>query len=151
MKKLTLSFILLSLVFTAGCNNAIVSPIWELPDPTLPHIAINRVDPQWGTAVVYNPEYCEKLGEACGFFRLQAFAHERLSHVLMPEPDDYSFLQEKRADCYAAQYGRANETAAAVAFLLDESQHEGIPINGDPTARAENIRNCAIENNRWVG
>ncbi len=151
MKKLNYFILLLLLVFTTGCNNTIVSPIWELPDPTLTDIAINRVDPNWGTVVVYNPDYCEKLGEACGFFRLHAFAHERLNHVLQPEPEYYTVRQENRADCYAAQNGRANETAAAVEFLLDESRHEGIPISGDPETRAENIKKCAIENNRWIG
>ena len=134
-----------------SCSSAIIEPFWEIQDPSLPYIAMVRADPKWGSAVIYNPKYCEQIGDACGFFRAHEYAHVRLNHRLGP-PMIYPASSEKQADCFAAKYGKPNEIYAAVRFLLevDTSELEW-NLYGDPTQRAEIIRNCAIEAGRWIG
>jgi hypothetical protein len=85
-----------------------ISPLWEIPDPHLQEIAMIRADPHWGAAVIYNPDTCKDIGEACGFFRLHAFAHSHLNHTLLAKPSAYPASLEAQADCWAAKYGKSN-------------------------------------------
>ena len=127
-----------------ACNNyTTISPGWELRDPDLKEIAMIRADPHWGAVVIYNPKTCNEMGEACGFFRLQAYAHKHLNHNLLAEPKLYPNLQLTQADCWAAQYGKSEETRAAIALLENDERDPNWKIHGNPEKRAKNIRNCA--------
>ena len=152
MKKYLIIITLIALSsITTACNKTTVVPFGEIPDPDLPEIAMIRADPKWGTVVIYNPDTCRKIGDACGFFRLHAFSHEKLQHGLLGEPDDYPPLQQAAADCYAAKYGRANEVHAAYLFLKDKERDPDIRVHGDPEERAERIKACAKEKDNWIG
>ena len=135
---LTASFLLLM-----ACNYTPLSPGWELRDPDLKEIAMIRADPHWGAVVIYNPNTCEEMGEACGFFRLQAYAHKHLNHLLLAEPKMYPISEVARADCWAAKYGKSNETRAAIALLENEDRNPDWIIHGNAKKRAENITACA--------
>ena len=141
--------LILSIFVLTSCANNVVSPFWELPDERLDEIAIIFEGRDNAFAVAYNPKTCERIGEACGFFRLQAYAHSVLNHPIYNKPRFYTESLVNEADCWAAQNGRPNEITAAVAFLSDTSLHEGIKINGDPVLRAKTIKHCAIEKNRY--
>jgi hypothetical protein len=135
-----------------SCSNATVVPFWEIEDSNLPDIAMARADPNWGSAVVYNPEYCEQIGDACGFFRAHAHAHIKLNHTLLASPKLYPALQEAQADCFVGKYGKPHEIRGAVKFLLEvDTAVLGRKIYGDPVKLAEAIRKCAMEAGRWIG
>jgi hypothetical protein len=152
MKTILVKIILLfGFLLCISCSNTIVHPYWEIPDPSLPEIAMIRADPHWGTAVIYNPDTCKEIGEACGFFRLHAFAHEHLNHNLLATPSAYPASSETQADCWAAKYGEPNETYAVVQIFLNENIRNKWKIHGDPEQRADTIRTCAIEAGRWTG
>ena len=149
--KITLKKAILfsGIALCSSCSNVYVAPIWEISDPDLDEIAMIRADPNWATVVIYNPVTCKQIGEACGFFRLHAFAHEKLRHGLLGEPDDYPRSQENAADCYAAKYGKPNETYAAYKLFLNKDKSSEWKIHGDPVQRAETVKNCAVETKNW--
>jgi len=134
-----------SLMFCSACNRVTISPSSEIPDPHLDEIAMVRADPHWGAVVIYNPDTCKEIGEACGFFRLHAFAHRHLNHTLLASPKQYPASLEAQADCWAAKYGKTNEVKAVVELFLDENRNPDWKIHGDPLQRAEKIRSCATE------
>ena len=133
-----------------ACSKTI-SPVWEIPDPDLDEIAMIRMDPNWGPAVIYNPNTCEEIAEACGFFRLHAYAHDHLKHTMLGEPDDYPASQEKAADCFAAKYGKPENTRAAYELFLNKDRNPEWKIHGDPEKRAQTIKACASQKNKWNG
>ena len=149
--KLMKTMLFLGVLLCLSCSSAIIEPFWEIQDPSLPFIAMVRADPQSGSVVIYNPNYCEQIGDACGFFRAHEYAHVRLNHPLVA-PVSYPASMEKQADCFAAKFGKPNEIYAAVQFLrkVDTTALEW-RIYGDPAQRAETIRRCAIEAGRWIG
>jgi hypothetical protein len=150
MKTKIVKPILFSLIsLCTACNYTPITPSVEIPDPSLPEIAIMRADPHWGAAVIYNPITCKEIGEACGFFRLHAFAHNHLNHILLAEPDDYPASLEKEADCWTAKYGKASEVQAMVKLLSDKNRNPSWKIHGNLKHRAENIKTCAIEAGKW--
>lgn len=139
-------------VALSSCGRALVAPFWEIEDASLPYIAMIRSDPDWGVAVVYNPVYCEQVGDACGFFRAHAYAHHKLNHTLLVSPAHYPALQEEQADCYVGKTGRPVEIRAAVKFLLEVDPNSlGWTLLGDPVKRAEMVRWCAMKAGRWMG
>lgn len=139
MKQLSL----LVLLFCSACNHTPISPGWELRDPDLKEIAMIRADPHWGAVVIYNPDTCKDIGDACGFFRLHAYAHKHLNHTLLAEPENYPASQESQADCWAAQYGKPGEIRAAIDFLNSEIRNPDWKIHGNAKNRAEKISACA--------
>jgi hypothetical protein len=141
--------LIISSLLCASCNSVIITPYPEIPDPYLDEIAMIRKVRASGTAVIYNPDTCREIGEACGFFRLHAFAHNHLNHLILATPSDYPVSLETQADCWSAKYGKANETYAAVQLFLDEDRNPAWKIHGDTLKRAETIRNCAIEGGKW--
>lgn len=147
----TTTTILLVSLFCISCSHYTVSPYWEIADPYLDEIAMMRPDPNWGTAVIYNPVTCEKIGAACMFFRLHAYAHEQLRHGLLGEPDDYPASQEAAADCWAAKYGKPGDVYAAFVLLTDKQRDPTLRIHGDPEQRAAWIKHCAMETDNWMG
>lgn len=122
---------------------------WEISSPDLPHIAMIRADPRFGSVVVYNSELCKQIGDACGFFRTHAHAHSSLSHQILP-PGGYPDSLEAEADCWAARNAEPGEVTAAVQLLSDENRDPDIPIIGNASERAERIRDCAIESRNWI-
>ena len=133
-----------------SCSGTIVQPFLEIPDPSLSEIAMVRVQPKNIRAVIYNPDTCEQIGAACGFFRLHAYAHGHLNHQILVSPASYPASLETEADCWTAKYGKANETLAIVKLFLEEDVNTKWKIHGDPKQRAETIRSCAIEAGRWL-
>ena len=73
-KLLFMGFTIFSVSCTSGKTAAVISPFWEIPDPDLDEIAMIRADPNWGTAVIYNPVTCQEIGEACMFFRRHRYS-----------------------------------------------------------------------------
>ena len=135
----------LILLMCSACNYTPISPGWELRDPDLKEIAMIRADPHWGAVVIYNPNTCKEIGDACGFFRLHAYAHKHLNHSLLAEPELYPASQLAQADCWTAQYGKPNEIRAAIALLENVDRNPDWKIHGDAKKRAENITACAAK------
>ena len=145
-----------AILHCASCTGAPVTPLWEVADTSLPDLAFVRADPHWGSVVIYNPEYCEQIGAACGFFRTHAYAHVHLFCTVIIQPEDrlamYPPTAEAQADCFVAKHGKANEVYAAVQFLR-EVDVAGLSwkVYGDPVRRADAIRKCAIQGGNWIG
>ena len=145
-KIILLSGFLLSILFTGIAN----AQFWEIPDPALPYIAKVRADPSWGYAVIYNSKICEQIGDACAFFRAHEYAHAFLNHMYLP-PDAYPEFDERKADCWAAQYIKPNEALAAAQLFEDNVGKKDLPLFGDPAQRAQRIRECVKEKGVWIG
>ncbi len=143
--KLLLLFVLTSVLF--ACAPA-TRHIWEVPDKNLKYISLYRAHPEFGTSVVYNPVYCEQIGEACDFFMSQTYAHHVYYDTPLP-PNVYPKSLEDRADCWAARYVKPESVLAAYNLLTNGSGD--VPITGDPASRAEYIKECAIKYNNWLG
>ncbi len=152
MKTTSIKFFLFCVLFTAisGCEHT-NKPIWMTADPNLPEIAAIRKHSHDSYIVIYNPDYCERLGEACNFFIGHANAHYMLNHTLFLRPKFYTVLAENQADCYAAKYAKPNAVKAAVELMLDENRDPDLKINGDPILRAKNITECAKSAGNWNG
>lgn len=142
--------ILIVFLLCISCSSTIVQPYWEIPDPNLQEIAMIRTMRDRATAVIYNPNTCKDIGEACGFFRLHAYAHSHLNHLILAAPTYYPASLETEADCWSAKYGNANEISAAVQLFLDTDRNPAWKIHGDPIKRAEKIRACAVEVGKWT-
>ena len=145
-KIISVSGFLLSVLFTGIVN----AQFWEIPDPALPYIAKVRAEPMWGSVVVYNPRYCEQIGDACAFFRAHEYAHAFLNDLFLP-PDAYPASTERKADCWAAQYIRPQEALAAAQLFEESSGKKDLPLFGDPAQRARTIRECVKEKGIWIG
>ena len=130
-------------LLSISCSEVTIAPTGEIPDPTHPEIATMRADPHWGTAVIYNPDICKEIGDACGFFRLHAFAHAVLNHTLLASPASYPVSIESQADCWAAKYGKPHEIHAAVQLFLQEDSSSKWKIYGNLIQRAQTVRRCA--------
>lgn len=115
---------------------------WEIRDPALPYIAKVRADPQWGSAVIYNPDLCDQIGDACAFFRTHAYAHAFLNDLLLP-PEKYAASLERKADCWAAKNIKEHEVVAVIQLFRDSEKTGQLPITGDPVERARIVRECA--------
>jgi len=121
---------------------------WGIPDAKLPYIAMIRAQAR-GAMVIYNPDTCEEIGTACGFFIDHASAHAHLNHVLLP-PEAYTTISEDQADCWVAKNMDPKEIYAAVQLLLDDNLNPDLNIIGDPVMRAEKIRACAEMAGNWI-
>ncbi len=146
MNKTILFFsLLLSSLFS---ENVLSALYWGIPDTKLPYIAMIRAQAR-GAMVIYNPDSCEEIGIACGFFIDHASAHAHLNHLLLP-PEAYPTMIEAQADCWVAKNGKPDEVYAAVQLLLDENRNPNLNIIGDPALRAEKIRACAEVAGNWI-
>lgn len=145
-KTIPLMVFLFSIFFSTVAS----AQFWEIPDPNFKYIAMIRKDPTWGYAVVYNSAICEKIGDACVFFRAHEYSHW-FHHDLFLHPDEYPRVEEDRADCWAAKYIKPHEAEAAANLLSDKEAMKELPIFGDPSHRAELIRKCAEEGGTWLG
>ncbi|MDZ7737313.1 MAG: hypothetical protein U5P41_15455 [Gammaproteobacteria bacterium] len=148
LKTLIISAVMLGLL--AGCTT-MTRHYSEIGTPDLDYIAMIRTNRANSSEVVYNSEICKEIGEACGFFRSQAYAHLPLNHRPFLPPDHYAASHERAADCWAARNAGSREVAAAVQLLSDRERYQGLPITGDPAARAERIKACAMEAGNWSG
>jgi len=144
-KTILYSGFLLSLLFSQIIN----ALYWEISDSRLPYIARVRADPNWGVAILYNPEFCKEIGDACWFFKNHAWAHSARNHIILP-PEAYPPTLEAEADCWAAKYSKSYEVYAAVQLFLDDGRNPNLNITGDPAERAEKVRACAIEAGNWI-
>ena len=140
--------LLLVLMTVSSCQTT-TRHFWEIPASDADYIAYIRQHPKYGTAVIYNTDYCKTIGgDACGFFRAQAHAHSDLNHPILP-PDHYPASQIAAADCWAARNATPAEVTAAYDFLSNEDREPAIPVVGDPVKRADNIRQCALAADNW--
>ena len=152
MKSFFIKIILFSgFLLSMSCGGGAIAPYWEISDPRLPVIAMARRVRTSASVVIYNPETCQQIGDACRFFRLDAFAHDRLNHTILARPVDYPASMEAQADCWVAKYGKPNEVHAAVQLFLEEDSSAKWKIHGDPNQRAQRVRVCAIEAGNWIG
>ena len=146
MNKTILFF---SLLLSSLLSENVLSELyWGIPDTKLPYIAMIRAQPR-GAMVIYNPDTCEEIGTACGFFIDHASAHAHLNHLLLP-PEAYPTIIEAQADCWVAKNMNPKEIYAAVQLLLDDNLNPDLNIIGDPALRAEKIRACAEVAGNWV-
>ena len=149
MLPINRSILFFSLLLSSLLSENVLSALyWGIPDSKLPHIAMIRAQAR-GAMVIYNPDTCEEIGTACGFFIDHASAHAHLNHLLLP-PDAYPIMIEAQADCWVAKNGKPDEVFAAVQLLLDDNRNLNLNITGDPAQRAEKIRACAEQAGNWV-
>ena len=132
-----------------ACTTNYIYPKNVLADPNHTEIVSIRKHPRETYVVIYNPNICKQIGDACSFFLSHAYAHYRLDHSLI-KPKFYPSLSENQADCYVAKYADPIVLHAAIEFLEDENRDPNIIIRGNALKRAENIRNCAIEAGNWT-
>jgi len=141
--------LIFSLLLSSLLSENVLSALyWGIPDTKLPYIAMIRAQAR-GALVIYNPDTCEEIGTACGFFIDHASAHAHLNHLLLP-PEAYPTMIEAQADCWVAKNGKPDEVFAAVQLLLDDNRNPNLNIIGDPALRAEKIRACAEVAGNWI-
>ena len=145
IKKILIFMIIIGI---AGCSYSKL-PHRVLADPNQSDITSIIRDAYEAYIVVYNPNHCDQIGDACDFFLAHAYAHYILNHPYL-KPKYYETLTENQADCHAAKHSDPHVIQAAVKFLEDENRDPNIIIRGDALKRAENIRNCAIEAGNWT-
>ena len=138
--------LLLSSLFS---EDVVAELYWGIPDSRLPYIARIRTQTADRVMVLYNPDSCEEIGTACGFFIEHARAHAHLNHIILP-PEAYPTILEDQADCWVAKNGRSHEVYAVVQLLLDKDRNPDLNITGDPAQRAEKIRACAKQAGNWA-
>lgn len=134
---------------SSACTTNYIQPIRVLADPNHSEIASIRRDIYESYLVIYNPDTCKEIGDACRFFISHAYAHYRLSHSLL-RPKYYPTLSENQADCYVAKYAKPEVLEAVIELLEDENRDPDLKIHGNALLRAENIRNCASEAGNWA-
>lgn len=122
----------------------------EIADPSLPDIAMVRPDPTHGAVIIYNPVYCQQIGQACGFFRAHEYGHVALGHHLR-HPAHYPAQREAEADCWAAHHAHPYEILAAYQLFMSGHSSHNWQIYGQPQQRAERVRQCALQAGRWIG
>jgi hypothetical protein len=137
------------LITLSACTTNYIQPTSIIKDPNHTEIASIRRHFHESYMVMYNPDTCKKIGDACSFFISHAYAHYRLNHSLL-RPKYYPTLSENQADCYVAKYANQNVLNAVIDLLEDENRDPSLKIHGDALLRAENIRNCAIEAGNWT-
>jgi hypothetical protein len=141
--------LIFSLLLSSLLSENVLSALyWGIPDTKLPYIAMIRAQAR-GAMVIYNPDTCEEISTACGFFIDHASAHAHLNHLLLP-PEAYPTMIEAQADCWVAKNGKPDEVYAAVQLLLDDNRNPNLYITGDPAKRAEEIRTCAEMAGNWI-
>lgn len=128
----------------------VMAQVPEIPDPNLPDVAMVVSSPTYGTVILYNPVFCQQMGLACGFVRAHEYAHIALGHSLML-PSAFPNNREAEADCWAAQNSHPDEIFAAVQLFRNGLSSSNWQLYGSPSQRAERIRRCAIQANRWIG
>ena len=144
------------LVMSTGGGNLLaqsgVIQVPEIPNPNLPDIAVVVPDPRsfYGAVIYYNPLICNQVGAwVCGFFRTHEYGHVALGHALVRT---FPPIAERSADCWAAQNGSPDDTLAAYeAFLIYRRSSPDWWRYGDPIERANRLRICAIQAERWLG
>ena len=146
MKKLC-SKVLLFLVFVPLISLAQVP---EIADPNLNDIAMVRPHPQYGAVIIYNPNICQQIGAACGFFRAHEYGHVTLGHQFM-HPGAYPAQREAQADEWAAANGQPQEILAAYYLFLNGGSSPNWQVYGHPQQRAARLRQYAIKYGKWVG
>ena len=122
---------------------------WEVTDYGLKMIATVK-GARERAFVAYNPALCEQAGDACGFFRDQMHGHLVLRDTVIPS-GNYLESDIMLADCWVADTGRPHEIKAAYELMLQADSAEKFSLKGDLNRRAENLRNCAIKSNNWMG
>lgn len=132
-----------------ACKTNYIHPIRVLKDPNHTEIASIRTHFHESYVVIYNPDTCKQIGDACSFFISHAYAHHRLDHSLL-RPKYYPTLSENQADCYVAKYADLEVLQAVIELLEDENRSPNLKIHGNALKRAENIRNCAINAGNWI-
>lgn len=109
----------------------------EIPDITLPDIAMVRVI-NGQPVIVYNPQACQQAGPLlCGFYRAHEYCHIQLGH---PIRQMWPQAQEFEADCCAAKSVSNAEYASA--FQWFASGGGSTPTHGSGQQRAVRIRAC---------
>jgi hypothetical protein len=122
-----------ALAFSASA----MAQVPEIPDPTLPDIAMVRMM-NGQPVIIYNPMICQQIGPfLCGFYRKHEYCHIYLSHPLRQM---WPQAMEFEADCCAAKHVTDQEFAAAFQFFMGGGG--GTPQHGPGPARAARIRDC---------
>ena len=129
---------------------SVAAQVQEIADPQLNDIAIVKPHPQYGAVIVYNPNLCQQIGLACGFFRAHEYGHIALNHQYL-HPSAYPAVREAQADRWAAFNGKANEILAAYYLFLNGGSSANWQVYGNPQQRAARLRQFAIEAGNWLG
>lgn len=111
--------------------------VQEIPDPTLPDIAMVRML-NGQPVIIYNPNICAQAGPyLCGFYRKHEYCHISLRHPLRQM---WPQAQEWEADCCAAKYATNEEFT--VAYQWFSSGGGSSPQHGTGPQRAARIQGC---------
>ncbi len=113
-----------------------VDPVPEIPDFTLPDIAMVRFTDQ-GPIIVYNPNLCRQAGEKlCAFYRAHEYGHIAMGH---DDRDDISVREKEReADEWAAKHASPQSVRTAMRFF--ESGGGGTPMHGSGDERSARLK-----------
>jgi len=146
------------IVFAAVCLTFYIlpangqTPTPEIPDPTFNDIAAVFPDARTptGAVIIYNPNICNQIGAACGFFRVHEHCHVSLGHQFLG-PRIHPVARERDADrCAAANAGSANVVAAYLLFRAGGSSSNWHTY-GTPLQRARRLCLFAKQANNWAG
>ena len=140
------AFVFITLV---GTTISAHTQVPEIPDPQLPDIAVVQPHPQYGAVIIYNPNICNQIGLACGFFRAHEYGHVMLNHQFL-HPGAYPAVREAQADCWAAIYGNPPEILAAYEMFMSGISSPNYQIYGHPLERAQRVKQCAIQAGTWI-
>lgn len=114
-------------------------PVFEIPYPGLPDIAVVRAVEGVGTVIFYNPVLCAQAGqELCEFFRMHEYGHIAMGHLRVACPDDETRKREEaEADRWAAQHAATHAVQAAHRHF--QAGGGETPVHGTGRQRAARI------------
>lgn len=123
----------------------------EIADWRFPDIAAVFPDPNspTGAVIVYNPQICQAIGIACGFFKFHEHCHVYLKHQF--QPFMHSMVRERDADRCAAYNAPPIQVFHAWKLFIHGGSSSNWHTYGTPLQRARRLCLFAREANNWIG
>lgn len=138
MKFRTFTLLIATLSFTLNAV-AIGIGVPEIPNPSLPDIAMVTVNGMGSPIIIYNPILCQNAGPAlCEFYRWHEYGHIMMGHTLI---QNWPQIKELEADCWAAKNAPRYALDAAYQWFI--AGGGASPTHGFGPQRAYRIAYCA--------
>lgn len=127
------------------------TPTPEIPNPSFGDIA--AVFPDFnsptGAVIVYNPQICQSIGQACLFFKIHEHCHVYLQHHF--QPGIHPTQREADADRCAAANTHPQAVLTTWNLFMNGGSSSDWHTYGSPYQRANRLCNFAMQAGNWIG